>query len=90
MNTPQITIKDGIAYFEQPYKVDFVDFGYAHLDCDSIITEASAHYDEVEVVAYASEEKYNAKLYKIYEESYKGKGYRILQQISSMEASSID
>jgi len=81
---------DGIIYFEKPYSVDFIDFGYAHLDCDSIITLESSDSDEIEVVCYASEPKYNKTLREIFNSSYKNKGYCIMQHISSLEATSID
>lgn len=90
MTEPNYNIKNGIAYYDKPYKIDFIEFGYSHLNCDSIITEESIDLDEVEVVAYASEEKFNAKLYDIYEQQYKNHGYRVMRQISSVEASSID
>lgn len=90
MTEPKYTVKDGIAFYGTPYKIDFIEFGYNHLDCDSIITEESIDSDEVEVVAYATEGKYNAELYDVYDKQYKNNGYRVMGQISSVEASSID
>ena len=80
----------GIIFYEKPYNINFIDFGYSHIGCDSIIVDKESPDGTVDVICYASEPKYNDTLYNIYNEEYKDKGYSILQRISSLEASSID
>ena len=89
MLEPKVVIKDGIAYYERPYVVNFIQFGYEHLDCDSIISGKGVTDGLVEVVAYSTAEEFNTHLYEIFNTKYV-EGYCILQQISSMEAASID
>ena len=90
MTEPKYTVKDGIAFYDTPYKIDLLEFAYDHLDCDSIISENDFESDEAKVIAYATEEKYNAELYDVYDKQYKNNGYRVMRQISSLEVSSID
>ncbi len=78
---------DGIIFFEP---VDFIDFGYEHLDCDSIIIDNNSDSDEIDVICCAASMEYNDALNELYEEKYKDKGCCIMQRISSMEATSID
>lgn len=84
-------VVDGLVYFDTPYKVNFVKFGYAHLDCDSIVTKESVLLGEaeVDVICYSSSKEYNDKLREIFNAKYKGKGYCLMQRISSAEANSI-
>jgi len=88
----QVKNVNGIIYFEEPYIVNFVTFGYDHLDCDSIITRRSALSGkaEVELICYASSKEYNNRLRELINTRYNGNDYCIMQRISSEEASCID
>lgn len=90
MVEPKYTVKNGIAYYEEPYQTNLLEFAYAHLDCDSIISKNKSEQDKSEVIAYATEEKYNIELYDVYEMQYKDLGYTVMRQISSLEVSCID
>lgn len=87
---PEVNIIDGIAYYQEPYHVDYLQHSFEHLDCNSIILSETADQDVVDVVCYATSAEYNSKLYDVYAERYKGKGYLILGHISALEVNSID
>lgn len=36
MTEPKYTVKDGIAFYEEPYTIDYSKFVSEYLDCDSI------------------------------------------------------
>jgi len=71
-----------IIFSSSALKIDFVDFGYEHIGCDSIIIDGDGASSIVEVVCYASEPQYNGKLQKLFDKQYKGKGYCILHCLS--------
>ena len=80
-------VLNGIVFFETPYEVNWVKFGYEHLDCDSIITKESLLRGEaeVEVICYSSSKEYNDKLRKLFNAKYNGKGYCYMQGTSSVK-----
>ncbi len=58
---PKCEIRDGIVFFEKPYKVRSGNWLGEHLDCDSLYFR-DANSRELNIVCYASEEKYNEAL----------------------------
>lgn len=51
MKEPKYTIKNGIAFYEEPYIIDYSIFVSNHLDCDSIIKDEAQYSDIVQVIA---------------------------------------
>lgn len=87
---PKKAEKDGIIYFDTPYKVNGLSFAHKHLDCDAIIIKEPTYSKEMRVVCYASNESYNKALNNLFLSHYKGNGYKLLVGISSKEMNCID
>ncbi len=89
MKEPKYTVKDGIAFYEEPYTIDYSKFVSEHLDCDSIIIDNSQNYsDIVQVIAFATKQEFNETLNGILKTNY-AKGYRRLRHLSSVGLNSI-
>ena len=89
MTEPKYTIKDGIAFYEEPYTIDYSKFVSEHLDCDSIIKDNSQNYsDIVQVIAFATKQEFNEALNNILNTTYT-QGYRRLRHLSSVGLNSI-
>lgn len=56
MTEPKYTVKDGIAFYEEPYSIDYAQFVSEHLDCDSIIKDNQDYNDIVQVIAFATKD----------------------------------
>ncbi len=77
----------GIVYCNPPIKTNLYQFLYHHLDCNCIIKKTdSSNMDDVEIVAYAADKKYNQRLDK---EMENNDLYIIIQGIDSMEVNCI-
>lgn len=60
MQDVKTTLQDGIIYFEKPITVDFIDFSYAHLGCDTIAyRNENEPTGRVKLVAYDSDKRHN-------------------------------
>ena len=89
MTEPKYIVKDGIAFYEEPYTIDYSKFVSEHLDCDSIIKDNSQNYsDIVQVIAFATKQEFNEALNNILNTTYT-KGYRRLRHLSSVGLNSI-
>lgn len=69
---PKTYIKDGIIYFNNPYKVDVAEWNSSHEGLNSIVLTRE-EYDEttrggvfVFILCYASEEQYNSSIANLY------------------------
>ena len=63
------TVKDGIGYFNPPLIMHEYEFMESHPDCNFVIKDTNCDDIMVNIVAYATDEKYNHKL----TDMYKGK-----------------
>lgn len=89
--TPVIRVKQGIAYFEEPYRVNALRFSFEHLDCLSIVVDKKdTSIDEIEVIGYSTSKNDNEKLIKVYKQEYANRGYILFQHLSSSEVNCID
>ncbi|MBR0090678.1 MAG: hypothetical protein IJP92_03155 [Lachnospiraceae bacterium] len=52
----------GIIYFIIPPKVNYSDWAFDHLDCDSIIKDDPVNSDDITVLCYAKAKEYNPYL----------------------------
>ena len=82
MKEPKSTIKNGIAFYEEPYIIDYSIFVSNHLDCDSIIKDEAQYSDIVQVIAYATQERFNDTLRDVLNSQFNN-GYKILKYLSS-------
>ncbi len=80
----------GIQFFEQPHIVNYAQFCFDHLDCDSIVVKEIRDDDLVDVICVAASKTDNDKLHKLFESTYKGKGFAIMCRLSSEDVNSID
>ena len=80
-------IKNGIVYCEQPIKENIFKFLFDHLDCNCVIKKQDMSQDTAEIIAYATEEKYNTVLDS---EFSNNDSITIMQGIRSQEVNSID
>lgn len=82
--------RDGVVYCEEPMEVNYIDFGYEHLGCDSIITAESADTEENStIVAYASSPEFNRRLREVFRERFDGGRYVMMKHISEVQAHGI-
>lgn len=89
MTEPKYIVKDGIAFYEEPYTIDYSKFMSEHLDCDSIIKDNSQNYsDIVQVIAFATKQEFNEALNNILSTTH-ARGYRRLRHLSSVGLNSI-
>ena len=82
--------ENGIVQFDEPYYIDFAQFCYAHLDCDSIILDEIRDDDLIGVVCFAASENDNSTLQDLFDKSYRGKGYCIMRRLGSESVDNID
>ena len=79
--------ENGIVYFDKPVTMNFLEFAFDHLGCDAIATrESSMDLEKTDIVAYASEEKYNNLLRKILYEKFGKEHYVTMGGISEVQA----
>lgn len=83
-------IVEGIVYYKEPVKVDYVEYGYAHLDCDAIIIQNPDNVYEIYVVCEPIAPEYCDKLLKLFKEEYTDEKYLYYHGITSGEVNSID
>lgn len=89
MTEPKYTVKNGIAYYEEPYTTDYSKFVSEHLDCDCIIKDNSQDYsDIVHVIAFATKQEFNEGLKDVLDTAYSN-GYKRLRHLSSVGLNSI-
>ena len=89
MAEPKFTVENGIAFYEEPYTVDYSKFVSEHLDCDSIIKDNNQNYsDIVQVIAFATKQEFNETLNDVLNTKYSN-GYRRLKHLSLVGLNSI-
>lgn len=88
MTEPKYTVKDGIAFYEEPYTIDYLVFVSEHLDCDSIIKDNQDYDDIVQVIAFATKEEFNDTLKDVLDTKFSN-GYKRLRHLSSVGLNSI-
>lgn len=89
MTEPKYTVKDGIAFYEEPYSIDYSIFVSEHLDCDSIIKDNNQDYsDIVQVIAFATKQEFNDALNEVLNTKYNN-GYKRLRHLSTVGLNSI-
>ena len=82
--------ENGIVYYDEPYRVNYLDFLYQHLDCDAIIKRDDAGtYENVQIVAYSVAKEKNELLWRIFREKYTGSDYVIGSHISKERINAI-
>ena len=75
LTKPKPREENGIVIFDNPLKVNLLDFDYEHLDCASIIKDISEGDDDTaEVFCYSTSEAYNRTLRIKYDSEYQDKG----------------
>lgn len=84
MTEPKYTVKDGIAFYEEPYTIDYSVFVSEHLDCDSIIKDNQDYDDIVQVIAFATKEEFNDTLKDVLDSKFSN-GYKRLRHLSSVQ-----
>lgn len=82
------TERNGIIYFDAPEEVDYSDWAFDHLDCDSIITNDDALADVITVLCYAKSKEYNAYLRAVRAEQFPDA--LIMMGVDSKEVNCID
>ena len=81
---------DGIIYVEEPEKIDYYEFSYEHLGCDSIVdSDVVVNPEKVCVYAYARTKQDNRKLKTVYEKEYNDDKYLLMRNMSERQAMSI-
>ena len=88
MTEPKYTVKDGIAFYEEPYIIDYSQFVSEHLDCDSIIKDDQDYNDIVQVIAFATKEEFNDALKDVLDTKFNN-GYKRLRHLSSVGLNSM-
>lgn len=88
MTEPKYTVKDGIAFYEEPYIIEYSQFVSEHLDCDSIIKDNQDYNDIVQVIAFATKEEFNDTLKDVLDTKFNN-GYKRLRHLSSVGLNSI-
>lgn len=87
-----IEVKNGIAFFNPPLKVEsVVYFAAEHLDCDFIYKPLTDNFDDIsEIIAYAYSPEYSSRVNDLFIREYIGKGYSKMNGLSSSMVNSID
>ena len=82
------TEKNGIIYFAQPFRIDFMEWLYTHLDCDSIIEKQTTYSNLISVLCFAKSKEFNTRLREVRRNEYPDAS--VLRGVDAREANSID
>lgn len=87
-----VEVKDGIAFFNPPLKVESIGyFAAEHLDCDFIYKPLTDNFDDIsEIIAYAYSPEYSSRVNDLFIRDYMGKGFSRMNGWGSSIANSID
>ena len=81
---------DGVIHFDEPKVLNFYEFAYKHLNCDSIAVAATVDTPlAMQIVAYASSKEYNSTLLDLFLKKYQNGKYVIMRHISDKEVDAI-
>ena len=79
--------KDGIAYLNKPETLDWLEFAFKHLGCDTItVDDEDGDLRKVTLVAYAVSEDKNLALEQVFRKNYNDGKHIIMSGISEVEA----
>lgn len=80
--------KNGIVYFEEPYSIDYSDWAFQHLDCDSIVERQDTYSDTLKVICYAKSSEFNGRLMNLWRTEYANE--KLFRGMGASEVNSID
>lgn len=78
----------GIIYLLTPLKINYSDWAFDHLDCDTIIQKDETNADDIVVLCYAKSKEYNSYLRKVRTDEFPND--MIMRGVDSREVGCID
>ena len=80
--------KDGIIYLINPVKMNYSDWMFDHLDCDTIIQDDPTNSDDITILCYAKNKDFNSYLRQVRNKEFPED--KIMRAFDSREVDGID